>query len=94
MAQSHFEPNLSECLALYNRFFFTKCRESRSRASCEINRYLKRERGSNVSLGLSNTIRARNVSISELTYKEISAIFAYLDAETILLIHSSSEDIR
>ena len=38
--------------------------------------------------------KSGQVSIADLTYREISMIFAYLDADTILTIYSSAQDIK
>ena len=55
---------------------------------------LKREKGKDASLGIDIKRKTRQAGIANLTYKEISLIFAYLDADTILMLHSAAKDVK
>ena len=56
---------------------------------------LRREKGQEASLGLSIKRKNRGqAGIDNLTYREISLIFAYLDSDTILMLHNSAKDVK
>ena len=80
-------------MSVYRRFFFGKSPEQRSVASREIEKMLRREKGKDASLGIDVKRRSRQAGIANLSYTEISKIFAYLDADTILMIHGSAKDV-
>ena len=81
-------------LEFYRRFFFSSCPQQRSEASQGIDAVLIRERGQDAELGIDIMHRSGNVGIADLTYREISMIFAYLDSETVLAIYNSTKDIK
>ena len=55
---------------------------------------LVRERGQDSDLGIDIVRRSGKVGIADLTYREISMIFAYLDSDTVLTIFNSTKDIK
>ena len=50
--------------------------------------------GDDSSLGVDIRRKTRQNGIANLSYKEISLIFAYLDADTVLMLHSSAKDVK
>ena len=84
---------LKQGLSVYRRFYFGKSPEQRSHASYEIDKMLRREKSKDASLGIEVKRKSRQAGIANLSYKEISKIFAYLDADTILTIHTSAKDV-
>ena len=63
-------------------------------ASREIDKMLRREKGKDANLGIEVKRKSRQAGIANLSYREISKIFAYLDADTILMIHKSAVDVQ
>ena len=88
------EEQLEQSLSLYKKFFFNHNPEQRSLASREIDKMLKREKGYQATLGIEFDRKTKEVSIDHLTYREISIIFTYLDAETILMVFNAAKDIK
>ena len=50
--------------------------------------------GKDANLGIEVKRKSRQAGIANLSYREISKIFAYLDADTILMIHKSAVDVQ
>ena len=82
--------DLLQALSLYKRFFFNSIPERRSRASCEVDRVLRRERGKDATLGVEIVPRTRKIGMGELTYGLISKVFQYLDAKVILGLYRAA----
>ena len=82
-------------MKLYKRFFFSRGAEQRSLASREIDNILRREKNDDhATLGIEISRKDRKVGIAHLTYRQISLIFEYLDADTIKFLHKNSKDIQ
>ena len=88
------EEKFEQSLEFYRRFFFNSCPQQRSDASQGIDDVLVRERGQEADLGIDIMRRSGNIGIADLTYREISMIFAYLDSDTVMSIFNSTKDIK
>ena len=54
---------------------------------------MRREKGHDASLGVEISRNRGGLSIAHLTYLEISRIFVYLDADTLIKIHVTCQDV-
>ena len=56
-------------------------------ASLEVDRVLRREKGKDATLGVEIVPISRRLGIANLSYGQISTVFEFLDAKTILKLY-------